>query len=79
MKNQTPSHYKGNQEQDWDLIDVIHSQGLNFNKGNVIKYVSRAGKKDDELEDLYKALDYLEREIDYVKKERMHRHAKANS
>jgi len=68
-KRNVPDHYKGNKERDWDLIDVIHVQGLNFNRGNVVKYVSRAGKKDDELKDLYKALDYLQREIEYVEKE----------
>ena len=52
---------------DYDLIDVIQDYKLNFNRGNVIKYVVRAGKKDDELQDLYKALDYIEREITYVK------------
>ena len=70
IKRNVPDHYKGNKERDWDLIDVIHVQGLNFNRGNVVKYVSRAGKKDDELKDLYKALDYLQREIEYVEKER---------
>lgn len=52
---------------DYDLIDVIQDYKLNFNRGNVIKYIVRAGKKDDELQDLYKALDYIEREITYVK------------
>lgn len=52
---------------DYDLIDVIQDYNLNFNRGNIIKYVMRAGKKDDELQDLYKAKDYLEREIQYIK------------
>tara|TARA_R100001591_G_C4336104_1_gene179441 strand:+ start:716 stop:922 length:207 start_codon:yes stop_codon:yes gene_type:complete len=52
---------------DYDLIDVINDYGLNFNRGNVMKYVARAGKKQDELGDLQKALDYLEREIQFVR------------
>lgn len=52
---------------DYDLIDVIQDYKLNFNRGNIVKYVVRAGKKDDELQDLYKAKDYIEREIAYIK------------
>lgn len=52
-------HYAGSVEP----IDLIESQQLNFNRGNIIKYVSRAGKKDSERDDLQKALWYLEREI----------------
>ncbi len=45
-------------------IDFIMSQNLDFPAGNVVKYVSRAGKKDsDPLEDLRKARWYLDREI----------------
>lgn len=44
-------------------IDYIESHDLNFNLGNVIKYVSRAPFKGTELQDLKKAKWYLEREI----------------
>jgi len=40
---------------------------LNFCRGNIIKYVARAGKKQDELLDLIKAKDYLEREIELLR------------
>jgi hypothetical protein len=40
-----------------------------FNRGNIIKYVCRAGKKDNELKDLEKAADYLKREIEYIRNE----------
>ena len=45
---------------------VIRDWGLNFNLGNVIKYVSRAGRKDPskKLEDLRKAEQYLKFEIE---------------
>ncbi len=51
---------------DYDLIDVAIDYNLNFFRFNVMKYVARAGKKDDELQDLRKALDYLQREIAYL-------------
>jgi hypothetical protein len=52
---------------DYDIIDVCNHYELNFNRGNVVKYIARAGKKDDELQDLYKAKDYIEREIAFVR------------
>lgn len=52
---------------DYDIIDVCKDYSLNFNRGNIIKYVARAGKKDDELRDLLKAQDYLTREIQYLR------------
>lgn len=52
---------------DYDLIDVISDYGLGFSRGNVIKYVCRAGRKDDELKDLEKAMDYLQREIELLR------------
>ena len=49
----------------------IEDKKLNFARGNVIKYVSRAGKKDrnKEIEDLKKASWYLNREIERLNKE----------
>lgn len=48
--------------------DFIRANDLNFNKGNAVKYVTRAGKKDPdkEIEDLEKAKQYLQFEIDYL-------------
>lgn len=56
-----PQHYSAH---GIEPIDYIESHNLNFNLGNVIKYVSRAPYKEAELEDLKKALWYLEREIE---------------
>lgn len=61
----TRLHYEATGE--YDLIDIIQDYKLNFNRGNVLKYIVRAGKKDDELQDLLKAKDYIEREIQYVR------------
>lgn len=54
-----------------ECIDVIEAWGLNFHRGNAVKYIARAGKKDPakELEDLRKARWYLEREIQRVETE----------
>lgn len=62
----TPTHYKGTIQP----IDLINAQDLNFNLGNVVKYVCRAGKKQGEniLSDLEKAKDYINFEIKRVKK-----------
>ncbi len=63
-----PSHYGGNTT--YETIKVIMAWGLGFNLGNCVKYLSRAGKKDPtkEIEDLEKALFYLQCEIDERKK-----------
>ena len=61
----TQIHYEATG--DYDVIDIIQDYKLNFNRGNVIKYVLRCGKKDDEIQELYKAKDYIEREIQYLK------------
>lgn len=62
----TPTHYQGSIQP----IDLINAQDLNFNLGNVVKYVCRAGKKQGEniLTDLEKAKDYINFEIERVKK-----------
>lgn len=63
-----PSHYR--KDSGIEAIDVIEAWGLGFSLGNVIKYISRAGKKSPELliEDLEKSRWYLEREIAKLKK-----------
>lgn len=55
-----PEHYNIG---DIEVIDFIDSWNLNFNLGNVIKYVSRCDYKGNKLEDLQKAIFYIEREI----------------
>lgn len=61
----TPAHY-GGADNTYEAIKVIEAWGLNFSLGNVIKYISRAGKKENTtaLQDLLKAKKYLEFEID---------------
>jgi hypothetical protein len=62
----TQVHYDNGK--DYDIIDVCSDYSLNFNRGNILKYVVRAGKKSDELGDLLKAQDYLQRELERVRK-----------
>jgi hypothetical protein len=59
---ENPSHYSEGRKH--EPIDVIEDWGLGFHLGNALKYISRAGRKTDELEDLAKAIWYIEREID---------------
>ena len=57
-----PPHYKAG---GIEVIDFIEAKDLNFRLANVVKYVSRAGKKNsDPVQDLEKAAWYLKREID---------------
>lgn len=58
----SPNHYKADSG-DLEAIDVIEKFGLNYRLGNVVKYLLRAGKKDDKRQDLEKALAYLYREV----------------
>lgn len=56
-----PKHYALSPEP----YKVISDWGLNFNLGNVIKYIARAGRKtDNPLEDLLKARQYIDFEIE---------------
>lgn len=56
-----PAHYGG--DTPYEAIKVIEAWELGFCLGNTVKYINRAGKKDDELQDLKKARWYLDRRI----------------
>ena len=63
-----PSHYTDSKI---EVIDYIEDKKLGFCLGNAVKYISRAGKKKDngrniidkEIEDLQKAIWYINRRI----------------
>tara|TARA_R100000152_G_C6623845_1_gene73654 strand:- start:104 stop:337 length:234 start_codon:yes stop_codon:yes gene_type:complete len=57
-----PSYYQRGSINVWDFI---RDQGLSFHLGNAIKYVCRAGYKDSKIQDLKKAIHYLENELEY--------------
>lgn len=64
-----PTHYNAG---GIEVIDAIEAWGFGegFNRGNAIKYIARAGRKnpDTEVEDLKKAAWYIQREIQRVEK-----------
>ena len=63
-----PEYYGGDTV--YEAIKVIEAWQLNFNLGNAVKYISRAGKKDKskEIQDLQKAVWYIERQIENLEK-----------
>jgi hypothetical protein len=63
LVNQPPHYTAGGIE----TIDFIEAKKLNYNLGNVIKYLTRADHKGNKLEDLRKAQWYLTREINSTK------------
>lgn len=66
MVNHPPHYTTGNIE----VIDFIDDKQLGFYEGQVIKYVSRAKHKGNELQDLKKAQWYLNRLISNLEKEK---------
>jgi hypothetical protein len=67
-----PTHYQFGENNDYEVIKVCEAWGLDKDAYifNVVKYVARAGKKDQEkeLEDLKKAAFYLDRKIKNLEK-----------
>ena len=62
---ESPTYYRRGSSDVWDFV---RDQGLNFHLGNVIKYICRAGyKTDSKIQDLEKALHYLQNELDHEK------------
>ena len=63
-----PAHYTDGKI---EVIDYIEDKKLGFCLGNAIKYISRAGKKDPdkEVEDLNKAIWYINRRIKEIQEE----------
>lgn len=58
----TPQHYEKVNDT-YEPVKVIQAWDLNFCLGNVLKYIARCDSKGAPIEDLKKALDYLEIEI----------------
>jgi hypothetical protein len=55
-----PPHYTAHPS-GIECIQIV--EHMSFNLGNAIKYIWRAGEKDDQLQDLKKAVWYIQREI----------------
>lgn len=58
-----PYYYKRGNGDAWDFI---RGQELNFHLGNAVKYIVRAGYKDDKASDLRKAIHYLQNELEHT-------------
>lgn len=65
-------HYKEMAVQPWAAMEswMTPEEFAGFLRGNVIKYVARAGKKGDEVQDLKKALHYLEKLVSVKEQEK---------
>ena len=61
-KVNNPEHY-GGKENPYEAIKVIEAHSLDFCLGNAVKYILRAGKKDNFKQDLEKAIWYLNRKL----------------
>lgn len=67
-KISAPAHYTYGEI---EPKDAIRDWNLNFNLGNVVKYIVRAGRKDGNtiLDDLRKAKQYIDFEIEFLEKD----------
>lgn len=72
----SPLHYTAGRK--YEPKDVIRDWRLNFNLGSALKYIARAGRKGDIVEDLEKAREYLAFEIEAIKAERGRKRATTN-
>ena len=63
-----PSHYAEGRK--YEPKDVIRDWDLNINLGNAVKYIARAGRKEDIVQDLKKAQEYIQFEIEAIEQER---------
>ena len=63
MVSKSPKHYTRGNIEVWDFI---RDQDLNYHLGNAIKYICRAGYKESKVDDLKKAIHYLENELEHT-------------
>ena len=59
--NKGPSYYQRGNTEVWDFI---REQELNYHMGCAVKYISRAGHKESKIQDLTKAIHYLQNELE---------------
>ena len=63
-----PDHYAAGRT--FEPIAVIEDWKLDFHLGCALKYISRCGRKGSPIEDLQKAIFYLQRKVDQLQRER---------
>ena len=61
-----PDHYNTGE---YEVIDVIEDWNLGFNDGNAVKYIARHRYKGNPVQDISKAIWYLERHLAMLTKE----------
>jgi len=61
----TPNYYTGKYK-GIKAIDVIHDFELSHCKASALEYILRSGKKDDEIQDLTKAINHLQMQIEFL-------------
>ena len=68
VKNESsrPTRYASREINGMDVIDLIKHWSLNFNEGNILKYLLR--DKGQDVEDMEKIADYANREAEYKRK-----------
>lgn len=66
----SPKHYTEGRK--FEPKDVIRDWGLGFNLGSAVKYLSRAGRKEDIVQDLKKAQEFIQFEIEALEAESIH-------
>ena len=65
MKGKTPSYYTGKYKS-IKAIDVIFDFELSHCKASALEYILRSGKKDDEKQDIKKAINHLQMYLDHL-------------
>lgn len=66
LKGEHPDYYTGRYK-GIKAIDIIHDFELSHCKASALEYILRSGKKDDEIQDLSKAINHLEMYIKHLK------------
>ena len=59
-----PERYSSREVNGMDVIDLVKYWGLNFNEGNILKYLLR--DKGEDVSDMQKIVDYAKRELKYI-------------
>lgn len=61
------NHYKNMGVQVWDVVDSWpQSERIGYYRGNALKYVMRMGSKDASVQEIKKAIHYLEKLVEIL-------------
>lgn len=62
-----PKRYSSREVSGMDVIDLVKHLNLDFNEGNILKYLLR--DKGEDIQDLEKIIDYAQRQLKFKKDE----------